>query len=104
LHALACDRCKSGAVRPSAEAVLGVAIGILRDDGSPHVRARAAELVGAWVHSRPDAVAALEAAASGDSSPAVRKKASWYAPGGTIYRRTRPGKASSGRPARADHG
>jgi HEAT repeat protein len=102
LHALACDRCKSGTIRPSAEAVLGTAIGLLRDDGSPHVRARAAELVGAWVHSRSDAVAALEAAASGDASPAVRKKASWYAPGGTIYRRTRPGKASSGRPARAD--
>jgi hypothetical protein len=25
-----------------------------------------------------------------DPSPAVRKKASWYAPGGPIYRRTEP--------------
>jgi len=90
LHALACDRCKSGEARPSAEAVLGTAIGVLRDDGSAQVRARAVELVGAWVHSRPDAAAALAAAASGDASPMVRKKASWYAPGGTIYRRTTP--------------
>jgi hypothetical protein len=60
---------------------------VLRQDGSAQVRARAAELVGAWAHTHPEAAEALLASASGDPSPAVRKKAAWYAPGGTIYRR-----------------
>jgi HEAT repeat protein len=88
LHALACDRCKDGSCRPAAASVLPRAITVLRGDTSARVRARAAELVGAWAHTHPDAAAALQAAASGDPSPAVRKKASWYAPGGPIYRRT----------------
>jgi hypothetical protein len=54
----------------------------------------AAELVGKFVHTAPQAVAALQATWAHDPSPAVRKKASWYAPGGTIYQRTAP------RPAR----
>ena len=54
------------------------------------VRAMAAELVGAWVHTHPDAAGALSSAARDDASPAVRKKASWYAPGGVIYARTSP--------------
>jgi hypothetical protein len=33
---------------------------------------------------------ALIHSAAQDPSPAVRKKASWYAPGGAIYRRTQP--------------
>jgi hypothetical protein len=32
----------------------------------------------------------LIAARDGDAEPTVRKKASWYAPGGTIYAKTRP--------------
>jgi RNA polymerase sigma-70 factor (ECF subfamily) len=57
----------------------------------PHraFRAYAAELVGSWVHARPAACAATSRAAADDPSPAVRKKASWYAPGGTIYARTK---------------
>ncbi len=92
LHALACDRCKVGHCRPSAEAVLPVALTLLRDDGSAQVRSRAAELAGAWAHTHPEAAAALQAAASDDPSPAVRKKAAWYAPGGTIYRRKEPAR------------
>jgi HEAT repeat protein len=94
LHALACDRCKDGGCRPAAGAVLPAALAVLRDDASAQVRARAAELVGAWAHTHPEAAAALRACASGDPSPAVRKKASWYAPGGTIYRQ-RAGRRSS---------
>lgn len=90
VHALACDRCKGGGVRPSASEVLTAAIRVLREDPNTRVRAMAAELVGAWAHTHPDAAAALTAAARGDASPAVRKKAAWYAPGGVIYRRTRP--------------
>jgi HEAT repeat protein len=90
LHALACDRCKDGSCRPAATAVLPPAIAILSGDPSAHVRSMAVEVVGAWVHTHPEAAAALESAVIGDPSPAVRKKASWYAPGGTVYRRTAP--------------
>lgn len=87
LHALACDRCKDGSCRPAAGTVLPAALEVLRWDASAQVRARAAELVGAWAHTHREAVAALRAAAGGDPSPAVRKKAAWYAPGGPVYRR-----------------
>jgi HEAT repeat protein len=90
VHALACDRCKSGDIRPSAADVLPAAIRLLHEDDHPRVRAMAVELVGAWAHTEPDATAALTSAARGDASPAVRKKASWYAPGGVIYGRTGP--------------
>jgi hypothetical protein len=53
----------------------------------------AAELVGKFVHTVPQAVAALQTAHAHDPSPAVRKKASWYTPGGTIYQRTAPRRA-----------
>lgn len=89
-HALACERCKDGCCRPDAGSVLPRAIGLLRGDESAHVRAMAVELVGQWVHTHPAACSAIVAAAGSDPSPAVRKKASWYAPGGTVYRRTRP--------------
>jgi HEAT repeat protein len=89
-HALACDRCKTDACRATPEAVLPPAITMLADDPSAQVRARAAELVGLWVHTHPAARDALNHAAAQDPSPAVRKKASWYAPGGSIYRRTQP--------------
>jgi HEAT repeat protein len=56
VHALACDRCKTGACRPTPEAVLPTAVGLLADD----------------------------------PSPSVRKKASWYDLGGTIYERAAP--------------
>ncbi len=90
VHALACDRCKNDACRPAPEAVLPAAIDVLADDPSARVRAYAAELVGQWVHSQPAARDAITRAAAQDLSPAVRKKASWYAPGGPIYRRRQP--------------
>ncbi|MFI6465873.1 HEAT repeat domain-containing protein [Streptomyces sp. NPDC050538] len=97
VHALSCDRCKPDAAAcfPDRVALLPRAIRLLRQDPDPQVRARAVELVGLWVHSRPDAVAALLRARADDPSPLVRKKAGWYTPGGPVHRRTAP------RPARA---
>ena len=91
LHALACDRCKDNACRPQKADVLGPAIAILQNDPSPHVRAIACEVIGRWVHTDAAASEALVAAQHGDPAPAVRKKAGWYAPGGPIYNRSRPG-------------
>lgn len=96
VHALACDRCKTDVCRPTPEAVLPPAIALLASDPSAHVRAYAAELVGLWVHNHPAARAAIGHAATQDPSPAVRKKASWHAPGGPIYRRTKPAKKGPG--------
>ncbi|MFJ1792552.1 HEAT repeat domain-containing protein [Kitasatospora griseola] len=89
-HALACDRCKEDTCAPGAERVLDPALRHLAADPDPRVRVRAAELVGKFVHTEARAVAALEAARADDPSPAVRKKAGWYAPGGSIHRRTAP--------------
>jgi hypothetical protein len=57
----------------------------------------AVELVGRFVHGNADAVEALVRVAECDPSPAVRKKARWYSPGGPIFRRTapRPGRAQT---------
>jgi HEAT repeat protein len=94
-HALSCDRCKpAAACRPAPEAVLPPAMAMLATDPSAHVRARAAELVGHWAHSHAAARDAVARAAAHDPSPAVRKKASWYAPGGPIYRRTRTSRSA----------
>jgi len=89
-HALACERCKDGAWRPVAASVLPRAITLLAGDESTHVRAMAVELVGLWVHTEPAACTAIERAAAADPAASVRKKAAWYAPGGIIYRRTKP--------------
>jgi len=62
----------------------------LAADPDAHVRAMAAELAGKFVHTHGRAVTALEASRVHDPSPAVRKKAGWFAPGGTIYQRTAP--------------
>jgi HEAT repeat protein len=94
LHTLACDRCKQGSCRPVEAEVLPEALRILNEDGDPHVRAMAIEVVGQYVHTNPIAEHALVEANKNDPSPAVRKKAAWYAPGGPIHRRTAP------RPAR----
>ncbi|HZQ00668.1 MAG TPA: HEAT repeat domain-containing protein [Reyranella sp.] len=90
LHTLACDRCKVGDCRPEEAEILPRAIGLLTSDPDRHVRAMALEVVGRFVHGSDQAAAAIAAAGTGDSSPAVRKKAKWYAPGGAIYRRTAP--------------
>lgn len=92
-HALACDRCKDDACRPDAAAVLPRAIEVMLDDPDAHVRAYAIELVGRWVHTHPEAETALIRCRDHDPSPAVRKKAGWYAPGGTIHRRTAPSRS-----------
>jgi HEAT repeat protein len=90
LHALACDRCKEDACHLDEAKVLPRAIALMVDDPDPHVRASAIGMVGRWVHTTPDAEAALLRTKNSDASPAVRKKASWYVPGGTVHRRTAP--------------
>ena len=97
LHSLACDRCKEGEL-PERGKVLPDALRLLAVDPDPHVRAHAAGVVGQFVHESREALAAIEAAVAHDRSPAVRKKARWYAPGGPIFNRTRPKPAR--RPAR----
>ena|SRR5690348_16412220 len=99
LHALACDRCKHGTCRPDEALVLPAAIRLLLADPDGDVRAHAAEVVGLSVHTRPEALAALERTHRDDASPAVRKKAAWYLPGGPIFRRTAPKPARKPRPA-----
>jgi len=103
LHTLACDRCKAGACRPAEADVLPEAVRLLREDPDAHVRAMAVEVVGQYVHANPHAEQALLAAKTADISPAVRKKAAWYAPGGPIYKRTAPRSPRTAPPdSRAD--
>ena len=90
LHALACDRCKEGACRPGEDDVVPTALRMLKDDRSRKVRTMAAHMLGPAVHRRQDVSRALEEARDSDSHPVVRKVASWYAPGGPIYRRLAP--------------
>ena len=93
LHALACDRCKENDCRPDKREVLPLAIRLLRNDPSRHVRGMAAEVVARWVHTDEAAADALIEARDTDPAPTVRKKASWHAPGGPIHRKTRPATA-----------
>jgi hypothetical protein len=88
VHALSCDRCKTGACRPPEALVLPRGLRLLGHDPDPHVRAMAVELAGRFVHGSAEAEAALVRARQADPSPAVRTKAGWYAPGGTNHRRT----------------
>jgi HEAT repeat protein len=90
LHALACDRCKEGECRPGEDEVIPLALRMLEDDRSRRVRTMAASLLGQAVHRRQDVARALEDARDDDAHPVVRKVAGWYAPGGSIYRRTAP--------------
>lgn len=90
LHALACDRCKQASCRPDKTMVLGPALVLLAADPDKYVRAMAVEVVGGFVHTDSEAAAALVRAHESDPEPSVRKKAGWYAPGGTIYRKTQP--------------
>jgi hypothetical protein len=89
-HALACDRCKGDTCAPGADQVLEPALRHLTSDPDARVRAMAAELAGKFVHADRRAVTALETARAQDPNPVVRKKAGWFAPGGTIYQRTVP--------------
>lgn len=90
LHTLACDKCKEGECRPTQAIVLPAALDLLTSDPHPLVRAMAIETVGAWVHVSEVAEKAIQHSAATDHSPAVRKKAAWYAPGGTVHARTKP--------------
>ncbi len=90
LHALACDRCKPDRCAPDAALTVPIAIAIVRNDPDYHVRNMALEVLGKAAHTSPEAIAAIEAAKRADPSPAVRKKAAWYAPGGPIFKRTSP--------------
>jgi hypothetical protein len=90
LHALACDRCKNSSCGPEEAKVLPRAMALLAHDPDAHVRAHAIGLVGRWVHTSTAAEAALLRTRRRDPSPAVRKKAGWLVPGGTIYRKTAP--------------
>jgi HEAT repeats len=90
LHTLACDRCKEGSCLPDEPHVLPAAMKLLAGDPSAHVRAMAIEVVGRFAHGNPSAVEAIKNAARSDKSSAVRKKAGWYVPGGTIYQRCLP--------------
>lgn len=90
LHTLGCDRCKEGSCRPEEAKVLPRVIALIGGDPDPHVRAHAIGLAGRWVHTSVDVEAVLLNAMKSDASPAVRKKASWLVPGGTIYQRTAP--------------
>ena|SRR5579872_1945071 len=95
LHSLTCDRCKDGVCLPTDGPLLAAALKLLATDPSAHVRAHAVGAVGRSMHDEPAALAAIEAAAASDPSPAVRKKARWYVPGGPIYRRTAPRAAAA---------
>ncbi|MET8634761.1 HEAT repeat domain-containing protein [Streptomyces sp. NPDC004096] len=99
-HALACDRCKGDTCAPGADRVLDPALRHLATDPDRHVRARAAELVGKFAHSDARAAAALQRSRAADPDPAVRKKAGWFAPGGTIHERTLPPDARRTRSGR----
>ncbi|HZR85386.1 MAG TPA: HEAT repeat domain-containing protein [Bradyrhizobium sp.] len=91
LHTLACDRCKEGDCRPEEGQVLPGAMKLLASDPDAHVRAMAIEVVGRFVHANDLACAAISTAFRDDPNSTVRKKAGWYAPGGPIHRRTKPG-------------
>jgi HEAT repeat protein len=90
LHALSCNRCKERSCHPEEAKVLPRVIALIGGDPDPHVRAHAIGLAGRWVHTSADVEAVLLNAMKSDASPAVRKKASWLVPGGTIYQRTGP--------------
>ena len=98
LHSLSCDRCKDDVCLPTDGPLLAKAMKLLADDPSAHVRAHALGAVGRSAHIDADALSAIARAAAADPSPAVRKKARWYSPGGPIHRRTAP------KPVRAARG
>jgi HEAT repeat protein len=90
LHALACDRCKENGCAPTKATVLPHALRVLRDDRAGPVRAMALEVVARWVHTDDEALRAIEHAAASDPDRGVRKKATWFVPGGPRYEKTKP--------------
>ncbi|HET6873506.1 MAG TPA: HEAT repeat domain-containing protein [Acidimicrobiales bacterium] len=91
MHALACDRCKSDDVCAlPRDDLIPIAARLLADDPQDPVRSIALEVLARWVHHDAAAYAAIEKASVTDPSPAVRKKAKWFLPGGKHYERTKP--------------
>jgi HEAT repeat protein len=90
LHAVACDKCKQHCRLQAQSVVLSEGTRLLDADPAPGVRAQAIGVVGRFVHTSEEATAAIVRACQRDPSPAVRKKARLYMPGGTIYRKTTP--------------
>lgn len=91
IHALACDRCKSDDVCAlPREQLIPEASRLLEADPDAHVRAIALEVLARWVHDDDAARDAIGRAADGDPAPGLRKKATWYLPGGKVYERTKP--------------
>ena len=93
-HALACDRRKGDTCAPGADEVLEPALQHLASDPDAHVRTRAAELAGKFVHTDGRAVTALESARAQDPSPVVRKRQAG----------SRPAAPSTNGPSRARPG
>jgi hypothetical protein len=75
VHALSCDRCKTGVSCSTEALVLAPGLRLLGRDPDAHVRAMAIELVGRFAHGNAESEAALVRAREADPSPAVRKKA-----------------------------
>lgn len=90
VHAVSCDRCKQECPLPAEPVVLPAGMRLLELDPHPLVRAVAVELVGRFAYNNADAAHSLIRACECDPSPAVRKKARLYAPGGSIFRRRAP--------------
>ena len=91
IHALACDRCKSGDVCAlPRDQIIPEASRMLETDPQSGVRAIALEVLARWVHDDERARAAIERASISDATPSIRKKAKWYLPGGSVFERTRP--------------
>jgi HEAT repeat protein len=75
LHALACEQCKQGECRPGDELFVPRALELLRDHPDADIRAGAADALGRIAYRRPDALAAVRAAASNDPHAGVRNMA-----------------------------
>jgi hypothetical protein len=97
LHSLSCDRCKDDVCLPTDGLLLAKAMELLAGDPSAHVRAHALGAVGRSAHGDVGALSAITRAAAADPSPAVRKKARWYSPGGPLYQRMAPKPARAAR-------
>jgi HEAT repeat protein len=73
LHSLACEACKSGELC-AADVVPGL-VDVLQHDPSPDLRTKAIPLLLRLAGSDPRARSAVEAAATSDSDPIVRRSA-----------------------------
>lgn len=100
MHALACDRCKTGECQPLAPRVISRALAMLRDDPSQHVRQMAVGLLGSRVLQSAAIAAGVARSAREDPSPAVRKIARWWVPGGVRFEKLRASERRAARKPR----